>query len=103
MCQISVLTDCKRQLTPYEFHPAARIFSRLRIIPNSASPPIISPIVASPSGETPADPLPVEIYFHVWKPASNYKKSNPPPPDFYVSVVECGSVSRCGALSFCVS
>lgn len=66
--------------------PIARIFSKLRIIPNSASP---SAVAAPPSDEPSTGPPPVEIYFHVWKPASNYKKSNPPPPDFYVSVVEC--------------
>jgi tRNA-splicing endonuclease subunit Sen54 len=73
----------------------ARIFSRLRIIPNSATPSAVSTVVASSSNKPSTGPAPVDIYFHVWKPASNYKKSSPPPPDFYVSVVEFVSLARC--------
>lgn len=80
---------------PPDRRPAARIFSRLRIIPNSSSPapsPKPTPSPAPTADNEPAGPY--DIFFHVWKPSSAYKKSNPPPPDFYVSVVECVSL-RC--------
>jgi tRNA-splicing endonuclease subunit Sen54 len=33
------------------------------------------------------------IWFHVWKPTPNFKKSNPGPPDFYISIVSTKSTT----------
>lgn len=61
--------------------PADQAFSSLQIIPagRTKSDYIAKPL---PHNE------PYQIFWHVYKPTTKFKKSAPPPPDFYVAVVK---------------
>lgn len=70
-------------------HRSARMFNRLRIIPFDASS--ISPSAKLPDSSAPtpsSSSSDLQIHYHIWKPSTTYKKTSPPPPDFYVSVVD---------------
>lgn len=44
--------------------------------------------MSSSSSSSPAEPSPFQVTFHVWKPrATDFKKTNPGPPDFKIVVV----------------
>lgn len=65
------------------------MFNKLRIIPSSA--PFSSrnanlPDSSAPTSSSSSSDL--QIHYHIWKPSTTYKKTSPPPPDFYVSVVD---------------
>ena len=61
---------------------AAAIFQALRFLPSGHS--------ASLHVQSAADPAtsPYQIFYNVYKPATPFKKSTPPKPDFQVVVVE---------------
>lgn len=72
------------------------IFAALRIIPTGPDLPVVSrprlssePPLSKSSSEGKLR-SPYEIFFHVYKPStrSTLRKTNPPRPDFWVSVVE---------------
>lgn len=66
------------------------VFRALALIPYHHSPP-----PTSPSSQPDLPPRlrhrpksPFTISFHVWKPNSAYRKSSPPPPSYYISVID---------------
>ncbi|GAA5826792.1 hypothetical protein JCM11251_002895 [Rhodosporidiobolus azoricus] len=91
-----------------------QIFSRLQIIPScaphTATRPLRAPLPHTPSPLTPLVPKPADqtadyqnwmegnwaeypyqVFFHVYKPATKFKKNNPPPPDFRLVVVNAAT------------
>jgi len=62
--------------------PAGSIFRALRIIPHGHGVPL-KPKPKSP----PSEESPYTHFFNVYKPNTPYKKTNPPVPDFAISVV----------------
>ncbi|GAA5895433.1 hypothetical protein JCM6882_006249 [Rhodosporidiobolus microsporus] len=90
-----------------------QIFSRLQIIPTCAphtpSRPLRAPLPHTPSPLTPLRPKPADqtvglegtegnwaeypyqTFYHVYKPATKYKKNNPPPPDFRLVIVNAAT------------
>ncbi|GAA5960559.1 hypothetical protein JCM21900_002842 [Sporobolomyces salmonicolor] len=79
-----------------------QIFSRLQIIPSGHDAPLPrASLPHTPSELTPLVPLPphckpdlpdlaehpYQPFFHMYKPVTKYKKSNPPPPDFRIVVI----------------
>lgn len=92
-----------------------QLFSRLQIIPTGhdtplprsalpQTPSLLTPLIPSPHpshtlppASTSTEPLkelqdleqyPYQPFFHMYKPVTKYKKSNPPPPDFRIVVVK---------------
>ncbi|KAL7272798.1 tRNA-splicing endonuclease subunit sen54 [Rhizina undulata] len=66
---------------PGAYHSYPSIYSRLSLIP-----------CHHPARKTPATPAPPSppftVTYHVWKPRPHFKKSDPPPPDFRVCVID---------------
>lgn len=57
------------------------IYRNLALIPSHHPPHQAIPLNSSDAR------LPYRIAYHVWKPQPNFKKSDPPPPDFRIAVV----------------
>lgn len=84
---------------------ADQIFSRLAIIPSGHDRPLSrGPLPHTPSVFTPLSPVPdnckpkdlppleqypYQPFFHIYKPVTKYKKSDPPEPDFKMVVIKC--------------
>ncbi|KAI0252433.1 tRNA-splicing endonuclease subunit sen54 N-term-domain-containing protein [Lactifluus subvellereus] len=60
------------------------IFKTLRFLPSGHSVPLQSRTQKSPSDDPPS---PYEIFYHLYKPNTPYRKTAPPPPDFSIVVV----------------
>ncbi|BGP34903.1 tRNA-splicing endonuclease subunit sen54 [Rhodotorula toruloides] len=91
-----------RRWTTYD-----RIFSRLAIIPSGHDRPLPrGPVPHTPSVFTPLSPIPDECkrkdlppldqypyqpFFHIYKPVTKYKKSDPPEPDFKMVVINAAT------------
>jgi hypothetical protein len=67
----------------------ASIYRSLRGIapPRGHSTPLITPAPV----ETPS---PYAVFFHLYKPATPFRKTAPPAPDFEVVVIKCVVVSK---------
>ncbi|ETW81377.1 hypothetical protein HETIRDRAFT_318918, partial [Heterobasidion irregulare TC 32-1] len=63
---------------------AASIFRALRFIPAGHKAPLHHSVKAP---ESEPDPDPYEVFFHLYKPATPFRKTAPPPPDFELVVV----------------
>ncbi|GAA5990847.1 hypothetical protein JCM11641_000847 [Rhodosporidiobolus odoratus] len=85
-----------------------QIFSRLQLIPTCAlhtpSRPLRAPIPRTPSVSTPIassstteegqlsfEEYPYQVFYHVYKPVTKYKKNNPPEPDFRLLIVNAAT------------
>ncbi|KAH7885521.1 tRNA-splicing endonuclease subunit sen54 N-term-domain-containing protein [Phlebopus sp. FC_14] len=74
------------------FKSHAEVFRVMRIIPYGHSVPLHPPQGSmskrsiSPSSPT-TPPSPYKVFFHVYKPSTPFRKTSPPPPDFYVVIV----------------
>jgi tRNA-splicing endonuclease subunit Sen54 len=60
------------------------IYQRLSLIPSHHPPHEPTPVDSGNAR------LPYRIAYHMWKPLPNFKKSDPPPPDFRIAVVNAG-------------
>lgn len=60
----------------------ASLFKSLRFLPSGHS----APLHIEQTPETP--PSPYQVFYHLYKPSTPFKKTAPPPPDFSVVVVK---------------
>ncbi|KZT51583.1 hypothetical protein CALCODRAFT_487817 [Calocera cornea HHB12733] len=74
---------------------AQRLFAALRLVPSGHALPLHS---ASPAttpeagaGATAADTSPYEVFYHVWRPSTPWKKTAVPPPDFHLIVLNANT------------
>ncbi|KZS92159.1 hypothetical protein SISNIDRAFT_455916, partial [Sistotremastrum niveocremeum HHB9708] len=95
-------------------HSYPSLFTSLRALPSASSRPLTSsPIPPSASASTkftsvskttqgsnrPSPPpaptvsSPYEIFYNLYKPSTPFRKSSPPPPDFYLVVVDARTTS----------
>ncbi len=63
------------------FEPVS-LFKSLRFLPSGHS----APLHIQHTPETP--PSPYQVFYHLYKPSTPFKKTAPPPPDFSVVVVK---------------
>lgn len=75
-------------IAPGAYRSYPEIYQRLALIP-SHHPPRSSAHAPSTASAT----APFRIAYHIWKPRPNFKKSDPPPPDFRVAVVSARETS----------
>ncbi|KZO94393.1 hypothetical protein CALVIDRAFT_539128 [Calocera viscosa TUFC12733] len=61
------------------------IFTALRLIPSGHKLPLYAP------SNPPSTQSPYEVFFHVWRPSTPWKKTAVPPPDFEVIVVNANT------------
>ncbi|KAL5482833.1 SEN54 [Sanghuangporus weigelae] len=66
----------------HRFLSYSSIFSALRFIPSAYSRPRLGML------EGPAQSSPYEVFFHLYKPTTPYRKTAPSPPDYSVIVVD---------------
>ncbi|KAJ8453965.1 hypothetical protein ONZ45_g19492 [Pleurotus djamor] len=59
------------------------LYQTLRFIPSGHNVPMHSKAKPEPSHVT----LPYHVFFHIYKPATPFKKTSPPPPDFSLVVI----------------
>jgi hypothetical protein len=64
----------------------ASIFSTLRFLPSGHSVPLQPRAQKSPTDASQSSPY--EIFYHLYKPNTPYRKTAPPPPDFSIVVVK---------------
>lgn len=84
---------------------ADKMFAHLQVIPSGHDrplprgplphqPSVLTPLDKRTGSEAPADRLPsyqeqpYQTFFHVYKPVTKYKKSDPPEPDFRLVVIK---------------
>ena len=66
------------------FRPADQIFTALQFI--QSGPRKSALMVQKPAEKRPADPY--QVFFHVYKPVTKFRKSDPPEPDFLIAVIK---------------
>ncbi|KAG8882702.1 tRNA-splicing endonuclease subunit sen54 [Tulasnella sp. 331] len=64
-------------------HSSTFIFKKLRVIPAGRNAPLLA---VTSAAQSPYRPM-----YHVYKPSTPFKKTAPPPPDFYITVVKARS------------
>lgn len=104
--RVSKITATSRRKTSYTSRPGLlgigtsafstydEIYDRLRIVP--AGPDISLP---RPGSKLKQDIAP-EIFFYAWRPATHFKKSDPPLPEFQLAVMDVRDTSLPSAFAF---
>lgn len=66
---------------------ADQIFKHLQIIPSGHD----NPLPSKPNSTTspPLEESPYQVFYHVYKPVTKFKKSSPGEPDFRLVVIKC--------------
>ncbi|KAF8551274.1 hypothetical protein OG21DRAFT_1467540 [Imleria badia] len=82
--------DWWRRLQLHQQKTTQDIFKALRFIPCGHTVPLYRP--AEPSSKSSA-PSPYNVFFHVYKPSTPFRKTAPPAPDFHVVVVDARTTS----------
>lgn len=72
------------------------VFDRLRIVPTGHD----SPLRPRHSTVRPANDVAPEIFFYAWRPATRFKKSDPPLPEYRLAVVDARTTSLPSAFAF---
>ncbi|SCV69469.1 BQ2448_2489 [Microbotryum intermedium] len=99
-------------ISGYRWTSYEQIFARLRIIPTGHDTPLPRrALPRTPSPLTPLDPLPpkdscnpsmtlpplstypYQPFFNVYKPITKYRKTDPPPPDFQLVIINASTTS----------
>ena len=75
---------CKMADPGSQFHHADQIFTALQLIQSGPRKSVIK--AQEPAEKQPADPY--QVFFHVYKPVTKFRKSDPPEPDFLIAVIE---------------
>lgn len=68
------------------------VFDRLRIVPTGHSVKLNRPVASL--GATP------EIFYYAWRPATRFKKTDPPLPEFQIAVMDARKTTLPNAYSF---
>ncbi|KAL9931878.1 hypothetical protein V8E36_009193 [Tilletia maclaganii] len=78
-------------------------FSELQIVPSGHDLPLpsttstaspASTVVEKPTSSHQPSPPPFEIFFHAWRPATQFKKTYPPPPEFRIAICDARQQTR---------
>ena len=75
-------------VTPGVYRTYGSIYEKLALIPSHHPPHVADQVIpTSVNARTP-----YRVAYHIWKPQPQFKKSDPPPPDFRIAIVNAREI-----------